>query len=82
MNKSGAIWPKSCSLKIKHAMKITNSSPHDDKGIWQYNVVPLNHPHTFTQKMYLDPIPLPVLAQNPELTQPPAIKPSSFCKVA
>ena len=55
----------------KHAMEITNSSPSDDKGVWQYQVIPLNHPHTFTQKMYLMPIPLPVIAQNPRLTQNP-----------
>jgi hypothetical protein len=55
----------------KHGMKITNTSPGDDKGVWKYEVVPLNHPHTFTQKMYLDPIPQPVLAQNPELVQNP-----------
>ena len=55
----------------KHAMKITNTSPADDKGVWQYQVVPLNHPHTFLQKMYLDPIPQPVLARNPRLVQNP-----------
>jgi len=55
----------------KHAMEITNSSPSDDKGVWQYQVIPLNHPHVFTQKMYLDPIPLPVIAQNPRLVQNP-----------
>jgi len=55
----------------KHAMEITNSSPNDDKGVWQYTVIPLNHPHTFLQKMYLDPIPQPVLAQNPKLVQNP-----------
>ncbi|MGF7231728.1 RagB/SusD family nutrient uptake outer membrane protein [Arachidicoccus sp.] len=55
----------------KHAMEITNSSPNDDSGVWQYKVIPLNHPHTFYQKMYLDPIPLPVIAQNPKLVQNP-----------
>jgi len=55
----------------KHGMKITNTSPTDNKGVWKYEVVPLNHPHTFTQKMYLNPIPQPVLAQNPELVQNP-----------
>ncbi|OCX53001.1 glycan metabolism protein RagB [Mucilaginibacter sp. PPCGB 2223] len=55
----------------KHAMQITNSSPTDNKGVWQYQVIPLNHPHTFLQKMYLDPIPLPVIAQNPRLFQNP-----------
>jgi len=55
----------------KHAMKITNTSPTDNKGVWKYEVVPLNHPHTFQQKMYLNPIPQPVLAQNPQLVQNP-----------
>jgi hypothetical protein len=55
----------------KHGMKITNTSPTDNKGVWKYEVVPLNHPHTFTQKMYLNPIPQPVLAQNPKLVQNP-----------
>ncbi len=55
----------------KHGMQITNTSPTDNKGVWKYEVVPLNHPHTFTQKMYLNPIPQPVLAQNPKLVQNP-----------
>jgi hypothetical protein len=55
----------------KHAMKITNTSPSDNKGVWKYEVIPLNHPHVFTQKMYLNPIPQPVLAQNPKLVQNP-----------
>ncbi|MES2109752.1 MAG: RagB/SusD family nutrient uptake outer membrane protein, partial [Bacteroidota bacterium] len=55
----------------KHAMKITNSSPSDNKGVWQYEVIPLNHPHLFKQKMYLNPIPQPVIAQNPKLVQNP-----------
>jgi len=55
----------------KHAMKITNSSPNDNKGVWVYEVIPLNHPHVFQQKMYLNPIPQPVIAQNPKLVQNP-----------
>jgi len=55
----------------KHAMQITNSSPSNNKGSWVYAVIPLNHPHTFTQRMYLNPIPQPVLAQNPKLKQNP-----------
>ena len=55
----------------KHAMQITNSSPGDNKGSWVYTVIPLNHPHTFTQRMYLNPIPQPILAQNPKLVQNP-----------
>ena len=55
----------------RHAMKITNTSPNDNSGVWKYEVVPLNHPHVFTQRMYLNPIPQPVLAQNPKLVQNP-----------
>ena len=55
----------------KHAMKITNTSPGDDKGTWKYEVIPLNHPHVFDMKMYLNPIPQPVMAQNEKLTQNP-----------
>ncbi|MGN6342417.1 MAG: RagB/SusD family nutrient uptake outer membrane protein [Ginsengibacter sp.] len=55
----------------KHAMKITNTSPSNNSGVWKYEVVPLNHPHTFHMKMYLTPIPQPVIAQNPKLVQNP-----------
>jgi hypothetical protein len=55
----------------KHAMKITNTSPSNNSGVWKYEVVPLNHPHTFDMKMYLTPIPQPVIAQNPKLVQNP-----------
>jgi hypothetical protein len=55
----------------KHGMQITNTSPNDNKGVWQYQVVPLNHPHVFTAKMNLNPIPQPILAQNPKLVQNP-----------
>lgn len=55
----------------KHAMKITNTSPADNSGVWKYEVVPLNHPHVFNMKMYLNPIPQPVIAQNNKLVQNP-----------
>jgi hypothetical protein len=55
----------------RHAMKITNTVPSDNSGVWKYEVVPLNHPHTFLQKQYLHPIPQPILAQNPKLVQNP-----------
>ncbi len=55
----------------KHAMKITNTVPGNNSGVWKYEVVPLNHPHVFNMKMYLDPIPQPVIAQNPKLVQNP-----------
>ncbi len=54
-----------------HAMKITNTSPSDNSGTWTYQVVPLNHPHTFHQYMYLDPIPQAVIDQNPRIKQNP-----------
>lgn len=57
--------------KDKHAMKITNSSPADDNGVWQYQVVPLNHPHTFHPYMYLNPIPQDVIDRNPKIIQNP-----------
>lgn len=57
--------------KDKHAMKITNSSPTDNKGIWVYEVIPLNHPHTFLSKQYMNPIPQPVIDQNPKILQNP-----------
>lgn len=57
--------------KDKHAMKITNSSPTDNKGIWVYDVIPLNHPHTFLSKQYMNPIPQPVIDQNPKILQNP-----------
>jgi hypothetical protein len=55
----------------RHAMKITNTSPSNNSGVWKYEIIPLNHPHVFTMKMYLDPIPQPVMAQNPYLVQNP-----------
>lgn len=55
----------------KHGMKITNSSPSDDNGVWVYQVIPLNHPHTFTPKMYMNPIPQSVIDQNPKILQNP-----------
>ncbi|HEY5368327.1 MAG TPA: RagB/SusD family nutrient uptake outer membrane protein [Hanamia sp.] len=55
----------------RHGMEITNTHPTDNSGVWQYQVIPLNHNHVFTMKMYLDPIPQPVIAQNPKLVQNP-----------
>lgn len=57
--------------KDKHAMKITNSSPTDNKGVWVYEIIPLNHPHTFLSKQYMNPIPQPVIDQNPKILQNP-----------
>jgi hypothetical protein len=57
--------------KDKHGMKITNSSPSDNKGVWVYEVIPLNHPHTFLPKQYMNPIPQPVIDQNSKILQNP-----------
>lgn len=57
--------------KDLHGMKITNSSPADNKGKWIYEVVGLNHPHVFHKKMYMNPIPQSVLDQNKEIVQNP-----------
>ncbi len=55
----------------KHGMKITNTSPDNNSGTWKYEPVLLNHPHVFTQKMYLNPIPQAVIDQNPKIVQNP-----------
>lgn len=57
--------------KDLHGMKITNSSPNDNKGKWVYEVVGLNHPHVFTKKMYMNPIPQSVIDQNEKIQQNP-----------
>jgi hypothetical protein len=55
----------------RHGMKISNTVPGDNSGVWQYEVVPLNHPHVFLQKMYLNPIPQDVMDRNPQIKQNP-----------
>ncbi|SHN36711.1 RagB/SusD family nutrient uptake outer membrane protein [Chitinophaga sp. CF418] len=55
----------------RHGMKITNSVPENNSGVWQYEAVPLNHPHVFLPKMYLNPIPQDVIDRNPRITQNP-----------
>jgi len=57
--------------KDLHGMMITNSSPNDNSGKWVYQVVGLNHPHVFTQKMYLNPVPQTVIDQNRRIVQNP-----------
>ncbi len=57
--------------KDLHGMKITNSSPADNRGKWVYEVVGLNHPHVFTKKMYMNPIPQSVIDQNAKIKQNP-----------
>lgn len=55
----------------RHGMKITNSSPTDNSGVWLYQPVLLGHPHVFTQKMYMNPIPQNVIDQNDKIMQNP-----------
>lgn len=55
----------------RHGMQITNSSPSDNKGVWIYTPVPLNHPHVFNDNMYMNPIPQAVIDQNPKVLQNP-----------
>jgi len=52
-----------------HGMKITNTVPADNSGVWKYEYVSLNHPHVFTQKMYFNPIPQAVIDRNETLKQ-------------
>lgn len=52
-----------------HGMKIYNSAPDDNSGVWVYEPVSLNHPHVFTQKMYFNPIPEAVIDRNEKLIQ-------------
>jgi len=55
--------------KDLHGMKIENTVPEDNSGVWTYTPVSLNHPHTFTQKMYFNPIPQAAIDRNPKLIQ-------------
>jgi hypothetical protein len=66
-------WKTAEQLLIhdRHGMKISNSVPENNSGVWKYEVVPLNHPHVFLQKMYLNPIPQDVIDRNPRIVQNP-----------
>jgi len=54
-----------------HGMKITNTVPSNNSGVWTYTPVGLNHPHGFKLRQYMHPIPQDALAQNPKLVQTP-----------
>ena len=61
-----------------HGMKIENTVPGNNSGIWRYTVTGLSdapsttvHPHSFVAKVYMQPIPVPFLNQNPNLVQTP-----------
>lgn len=57
--------------KDLHGMKIYNTSPANNSGKWVYEVIDLNHPHVFHQKMYLNPVPQSVIDQNKKIKQNP-----------
>jgi len=62
-----------------HGMKISNTVPADNSGTWTYEAVQLElgkgsgvyHPHVFTNKMYLLPIPQQAIDYNSKLIQNP-----------
>lgn len=55
-----------------HGMKIQNDKPRDNAGQWVYERFPLsNHPHVFSRKMYMNPIPYTVIAANNKIVQNP-----------
>ncbi|GAB6119139.1 RagB/SusD family nutrient uptake outer membrane protein [Dysgonomonas termitidis] len=57
--------------KELHGMKIYNTKD-DNSGKWVYERLPLtSHPHVFTQKMYLCPIPYSVRTANSKIIQNP-----------
>lgn len=57
--------------KDLHGMKIENTAPSDNSGMWKYTPVGLNHPHNFKAKQYMQPIPQSAIAQNPKLVPNP-----------
>jgi starch-binding outer membrane protein, SusD/RagB family len=54
-----------------HGMKIENTVPANNSGVWKYTPVELITPARFAMKQYLHPIPQTALAQNPKLVQTP-----------
>lgn len=66
-------WKTAEQLLIhdRHGMKISNTVPENNSGVWKYEVVPLNHPHVFVPKMYLNPIPQDVIDRNRRIVQNP-----------
>ena len=54
-----------------HGMKVENTVPANNSGVWKYTPVGLNHPHNFKMKQYLQPIPQQAIAQNAKLVQNP-----------
>jgi len=56
-----------------HGMKISNTVPANNSGVWKYEPVLLGggRGHIFANKQYIHPIPQPVIAQNTKLKQNP-----------
>nr|WP_294792756.1 RagB/SusD family nutrient uptake outer membrane protein [uncultured Mucilaginibacter sp.] len=53
-----------------HGMKITNTVPANNSGVWKYEYVDLGtnaQPHVFSDKMYMNPVPQSVIDVNPKL---------------
>jgi hypothetical protein len=58
--------------KPLHAMKISNTLPHDNSGVWADTVIELDsHPHVFYNRMYFSPVPQNIMSRNPKLVQNP-----------
>ena len=55
--------------KVLNRCKIYNSNPANNSGKWIYEIMPLDLPHVFTQKMYFNPIPQSAIDRNPKLKQ-------------
>jgi len=64
-------WKKADSAlnKVLHRCKIYNSISIDNSGKWIYEVMPLDLPHVFSQRMYFNPIPQSAIDKNPKLKQ-------------
>ncbi len=51
-----------------HAMKITNTVPSNNSGVWLYEEIVLGgRNYKFTDKMYMNPVPQSVIDVNPKL---------------
>jgi hypothetical protein len=48
-------------------MKITNTVPANNSGVWLYTPVNLGRTYVFTDKMYMNPVPQGVIDANPKL---------------
>jgi starch-binding outer membrane protein, SusD/RagB family len=50
-------------------MKIYNSVPENNSGVWVYERMEIDVPAVFTQKMYFNPIPQNAIDRNPKIKQ-------------